>query len=112
MAPVVVDGQSFAHQRVSDLRAGMPSEDVQALLGAPLRQAQRKGSLVWTYNVRRQRRECRVLLLGLIPLQPARTDCHTLELTFDSAGLERAVYRERTPDRDVERTLVSGRAGR
>lgn len=112
MAPVVVDGRSFAHQRVSDLRAGMPGEELQALFGAPLRQAHRGTSFVWIYDVRRQRRECRAYFLGFVPLQPARTDRHTLELTFDADGLERAVYRERTPDRDVERTLVGGRTGR
>jgi outer membrane protein assembly factor BamE (lipoprotein component of BamABCDE complex) len=112
MAPVVVDGLSFSHERASDLRAGMPIEEVRVLFGPPLGQAQRGGSLVWTYDVRRQRRECQLLLLGFIPLQPARTDRHTLELTFDTAGLERAVYRERTPDRDVERMLVGGRTGR
>lgn len=112
MAPVVVDGQSFPHERVSNLRAGMPSDEVQALLGAPLRQSQRGAALVWTYDLRRQRKECQWLFLGFIPLNPARTDRHTLELTFDSTGLGRAVYRERGPDREVEQTLVSGRAGR
>lgn len=107
-APIVVDGRDFPRRRVSDLRAGMPSEEVQAILGAPLTQAQRGKLRVWIYDMRRQRRECQLLLFGFVPLQRAQTDRYTLELTFDRAGLERAVYLERMPERDVLRTLVHG----
>jgi outer membrane protein assembly factor BamE (lipoprotein component of BamABCDE complex) len=107
MAPVAVEGQSFSIERASELRAGMMPEEVEALLGAPLRRISHGETAVWSYHERRRIRECR-FYLGPVPLQPARTVRHALELTFGTAGLMRAIYREEAPDTRTERTLVAG----
>ena len=108
MAPVVIEGQAFEHTNVPRLVSGMSKDQVQALLGAPLRESHREGAVVWTYDERRQRREC-VPYFGPIPLGPLHTDRHVLELTFGTHGLDRAVYRERTRDKDEQRVLVDSR---
>lgn len=110
MTPVVVEGQSFPLERATQLRAGMASDEVERLLGAPLQRVPTSRTVVWRYDVRRRLRECR-MYVGPIPLEPARTERHALELTFGRTGLERAVYREEVPDRTVERTLVGSFAG-
>jgi outer membrane protein assembly factor BamE (lipoprotein component of BamABCDE complex) len=110
MAPVVIDGQAFAAERAGDLRPGMTMTEAQAVIGAPLRHRAVKETTVWTYQMRRRLRECR-FYLGPIPLQPARTESFGLELVFDSAGLESAVYREERPDMKTERVLVGTAVG-
>ena len=107
MAPAVVDGQAFAVEHANELRAGMTSAQVRSLLGDPLRQRTRAEATVWTYQMKRQLRECR-FYLGPIPLQPLRTESHGLELVFGSGGLETAVYREEQPDQKTVRKLVGG----
>ena len=109
MAPVVVEGQNFQLERTPQLRADMGPDQVETLLGAPLRLVTRGETVVWSYDVRRQLRDCR-FYLGPIPLEPVRTERHTLELTFGVTGLERAVYREEAPDRKLERVLGGGSA--
>src|SRR5687767_11163722 len=107
MAPVVVEGQAFRYQHIGQLRRLMTTTEVEALLGAPLRDVREGDTRVWTYDERRQRRECRPILFG-IALGPARTDRQTLELTFGSRGLEHAVYRTVTSDGSSERVVVPG----
>jgi outer membrane protein assembly factor BamE (lipoprotein component of BamABCDE complex) len=104
MAPEVVEGQSFPFERASQLRVGMTPEEVEALLGTPLRRVTGGQTTVWGYDVRRRVRECRYYV-GPIPLRPARTVRHALELTFGTAGLIRAVHREEAPGAKTERTL-------
>jgi outer membrane protein assembly factor BamE (lipoprotein component of BamABCDE complex) len=52
MAPIVVDGQSFPVERAPQLRAGMSSNDVGTLLGAPLGRLPRGDTAVWSYDER------------------------------------------------------------
>jgi outer membrane protein assembly factor BamE (lipoprotein component of BamABCDE complex) len=111
MAPVVIDGQAFATERADELRQGMTMTEAQALLGAPLRHRAVKETTVWTYQMRRRLRECRYYL-GPIPLHSARTESFGLELVFDSAELESAVYREERPDMKTERILVGNAIGK
>jgi outer membrane protein assembly factor BamE (lipoprotein component of BamABCDE complex) len=111
-APVVVDGKSFPRESVSELKAGMPPRDVEALLGTPLQSAQTGDRLTWTYDFRRQLRECHMELFG-IPLEPIRSERHSLELVFLSSGLQRAVYRQYSPQGGSESVLVgAGRGSR
>src|SRR5262249_29106255 len=110
MAPVVIDGQVFATERADKLRPGMTTTEAEALLGAPLRHRTVKETTVWAYEMRRRLRECR-FYLGPIPLQSARSESFGLELVFDSAGLESAVYREERPDMKTERILVGAGVG-
>ena len=51
---------------------------------------------MWHYEFTRRIRECR-LYVGPVPLQPARTERHVLDLTFGVNGLERAIYTEVAP---------------
>jgi len=104
-APVVVEGRSFPQQRVSELKTGMLTNEVEALLGTPLRRAQTGHQFIWTYDFRRQLRECHMELFG-IPLEPIRTERHSLELVFVSNGLQRAVYRQNSPEGRSEALLV------
>jgi outer membrane protein assembly factor BamE (lipoprotein component of BamABCDE complex) len=105
IAPIVVDGQSFLLESALQLRRGMTPDEISVLLGTPLRRRIDQEGLVWSYDFRRRVKECR-LSLGAIALQPVRTERHTLQLTFGSGGLNRAVYRHDAPDRTVERILV------
>lgn len=109
MAPIVVEGQHFPVERATQLRAGMSPDQVEALLGTPLRRFN-GASVIWRYDFTRRLRECRPSL-GPIPLRPARTERHALELLFGSGGLQRAVYREVAPGRLTEQMLVGVSSG-
>jgi outer membrane protein assembly factor BamE (lipoprotein component of BamABCDE complex) len=104
MAPNVVEGQQFPIEQVDKLRAGMSASQVEALLGTPYERSN-SASFEWRYAFTRRLRECR-WYLGPIPMQPARTERHVLDLTFGSSGLERAIYRDAAPERTSERVLV------
>ena len=106
MAPVLVEGQTFPYERVPELRRSMTPIEVEAVLGTPLSDVSRGQSRVWVYDERRQRRECRPFVLGMT-LGPRRTDRHTLELSFGSGRLERAIYRTQTRDGSTQRELIS-----
>ena len=111
-APVVVEGRSFPQQRVSELKTGMPPRDVEALLGTPLQSAQTGDRLTWTSRLPPALRECHMELFG-IPLEPIRSERHSLELVFLSSGLQRAVYRQYSPQGGSESVLVgAGRGSR
>ena len=105
MAPIVVEGQAFPAERANELRAGMTASQAQGVLGAPLRQRTLAGTTVWNYQMRRRLKECR-FYVGPLPLQRARTTSYDLEIVFDTAGLESAVYHEQGPDLKTERILV------
>ena len=104
MAPIVVEGQAFAVEHATRLRVGMSQDEVGAFLGRPPRRSS-GAPVVWRYEFTRRIRECR-LYLGPIPLQPAQTERHALELTFGANGLERALYTEVAPNRRRKQVVV------
>ena len=104
MAPVVVEGQAFAVEHTTRLRVGMSQDEVEALLGRPVRRSS-GAPVMWRYEFTRQIRECR-LYVGPIPLQPARTERHVLELMFAVNGLERAIYTDVAPNHRRKQVVV------
>lgn len=107
MPAVILEGQLFPLERAKQLSAGMREEEAEALLGTPLHRLAQGDRVVLSYQFERQLRECRPYF-GPIPLRPARTESHALQLTFVRGGLERARYRERSRDRRTETLLVGG----
>jgi len=109
MAPTVVEGRAFPVEHATQLRAAMSEEEVEAVVGIPLRRSS-GAPLMWRYEFTRRIRECR-LYVGPVPLQPARTERHVLDLTFGATGLERAIYTEVAPSRTSEQVVVRASAG-